>query len=156
MAITWWGAFWNGFDGTLIGPGFNIRFYRDAGCCVPESEPFAEYLLPGDDCCQAYAVGGDQYSQFRYHWLTGCCDDPGLYWFSVQMADHDFPPQWGRLGATSTQTCETYIRSEYFDQPDWAPVYQVVGAEYDASQAFEPWFSPTKSTSWGTVKALYR
>jgi hypothetical protein len=104
MKVTWWGTYWNGYEGTPPGSGFNLRFYMDAGC-LPEVYAFSEYLLPGDDCCEALADGGDMFSQYIYEYCLEECLVAGLYWFSVQMADHPFPPQHGRLGADMQQVC---------------------------------------------------
>ena len=157
--VTWWGAYWNGFDGTPTGSGFNLRFYNDAADCLPEDDPFVEYLLPGDDCCEALADGGDQFSRFVYEFCLDLPLPPGLYWFSVQMADHPFPPQWGRQGAEPNyQTCESAWRSPYFAYPDW---------EHCDQGIFEPWWAslmiedeceatPVEKASWGAVKELYR
>jgi hypothetical protein len=136
--MTWWGAYWNGNEGLPTGAGFNFRFYMDSGC-LPDSAPFIEYLLPGDDCCETLAEGGDQFSQYAY---VLCLDLPlpaGTYWFSVQMAAHDhaFPPQWGRLGADGAQNCSSCIRSEYFGYPDWERLDSIIGAPFDVSQMFQ-------------------
>jgi hypothetical protein len=154
----WWGAYWNGYDGNPTESGFILRFYRDAACC-PENEPFQEYSFPGNECHESYSYGGDMFSQYIY----GICVDlmlaPGIYWFSVQMAEHAFPAQWGRQGADRTQSCDSHIRSEYFGHTEWTPVADIIGAEFDAAQMFEDecfYWEPTKVTSWGAIKGLYR
>jgi hypothetical protein len=154
--VSWWGTYWNGYDGVPSGAGFYLRFFNDAGC-IPDENPFIVYLLPGNDCCEALAEGGDQYSQYIYEY---CLDLPlpaGLCWFSAQMADHGFPPQWGRLGAVMTQTCYSAFRSPYFGYPDWMHVYDVIGEFYDASQMFEDecGATPTENVHWGRIKAIY-
>jgi hypothetical protein len=157
--VTWWGTYWNGYEGIPTGAGFNMRFYYDAGC-LPEVSPYLEYLLPEDDCCETLAWGGDQYAQYVYEGPFDIAQPlpAGLYWFSVQMADHSFPPQWGRLGADMTQICDSAFRSEYFAYPEWVPAPDVFGDLYDASQMFEDEYLPTatEDASWGAVKALFR
>jgi hypothetical protein len=155
--VTWWGTYWNGYEGTPTGAGFNVRFYLDAGC-LPEPTPIMEYLLPGDDCCEALADGGDMFSQYIYELCLESALPAGLFWLSVQMADHDFPPQWGRLGADMTQICDSAFRSDYFAFPEWVPAPDVFGDLYDASQMFEDECVPTatEDASWGAIKALYR
>ena len=153
--VTWWGSYWASFE-VPTGAGFNLRLYYDAGC-LPEVEAFSEWLLPGDVCGETLAEGGDMYSEFRYEYGLGQQLATGLYWFSAQMADHLYSPQWGRLGATMTQSCDSAFRSEYFAFPEWVPAPDVFGDLYDASQMFEddqP--TPVERTSWGAVKALYR
>jgi hypothetical protein len=156
LKAIWWGAYWNGYE-TPTGAGFNLRFYMDAGC-LPEVDPFIEYLLPGDDCFEELAPGGDMFSQFIYEYCLDVCLPPGLYWFSVQMVGHAFPSQWGRLGADQTLDCPSCIRSEYFDQAAWIPLAEIIGAEYDASQwMYDECFPPaTRNTSWGNIRSLYR
>jgi hypothetical protein len=155
--VTWWGTYWNGYEGVPTGAGFNLRFYYDAGC-IPEPTPYWEALLPGDDCCEALADGGDMFSQYIYEYCLEVPLPPGLYWFSVQMADHTFPPQHGRLGADMTQICDSAFRSEYFAYPEWVPAPDVFGDLYDASQMIEDECIPTatEDASWGAVKALFR
>jgi hypothetical protein len=155
--VTWWGSYWNGFE-EPTGSGFNLRFYNDAGDCVPEDAPILEHLLPGNDCCETLADGGDQFSQFVYAY---CLDLPlaaGTYWFSAQMADHEFPPQWGRLGAEwNHDSCVSMFRSPYFSYPDWEPANEVFEPWF-ASQMFEDECEPTavENASWGAVKRIFR
>jgi len=153
--VTWWGTYWNGFEGTPTGAGFNLRFYVDAGC-HPEDVPFLEYLLPGDDCCEGLADGGDQFSQFVYEYCLELPLSMGLYWFSAQMADHEFPPQWGRQGADRVQNCDPTFRSPYFSYPDWVPIPEPWFG--GISQMFEDVCEPTpvENASWGAVKGLYK
>lgn len=154
--VTWWGSYWNSFDGTPTGTGFNLRFYMDLNC-LPEEAPFLEYLLPGNVCCEELASDGDQYSQYVYEYCLEVPLPAGLYWFSAQMADHEFPPQWGRLGADMTQICDSAFRSEYFAYPEWVP-YPSIPVLYDASQMFEDECeaTATEKTTWGAAKGLYR
>jgi hypothetical protein len=155
--VTWWGCYWNDYDGIPTGSGFNIRFYMPAPDCLPEDAPLLEYLLPGNDCCEEYAEGGDQYSQYVYEYCLELPLPAGRYWFSVQMADHDFPPQWGRQGAEDWyQECESAFRSPYFSYPEWAAPWWPY--PWDASQMFEDVCNPTPvlNGSWGAVKQLYR
>jgi hypothetical protein len=154
--VTFWGAYWNGFEAPT-GAGFNLRYYEDTGC-VPAAVPFLEFLLPGNDCCETLADGGDMFSQFQYEYCHELPLAAGLYWFSAQMADHAFPPQWGRLAADMIQVCDAAFRSPYFAYPDWVPAADVFGAPYDASQMFEDVCVPTatETSSWGAIKGLYR
>lgn len=156
--VTWWGAYWNGFV-TPRRSGFNLRFYADAGC-RPDADPILEYLLPGNECYQSLAWGGDMVSQFIYERCVDLTVIPGVYWLSIQMADycHNLPPQWGRLGADRTKNCSSCIRSDYFSYPQWAPVDSIIGADYDASVMIEDECIPTlrQSASWPSVKNLYR
>lgn len=158
--VTWWGGYWNYDDHTQFptGSGFNLRYYYDAGC-LPEVTPFLEFLLPGDDCCETLTdCPEDDDHIFVYEYCHSLPLEPGLYWFSAQMADHPFPPQWGRLSTGIVQICESTFRSEYFAYPEWTPASAVFGYLYDASQMFEDECIPTatEDASWGAIKGLYR
>ena len=158
MKVTWWGTYWNYAGGDYpTGSGFNLRYYNDAGC-LPDVTPFMEYFLPGDDCCETLAEGGNMIDQYIYEYCHEMTLPAGLYWFSAQMADHPFPPQWGRLGADMVQVCDTAFRSPYFGYPDWVPASDVFGDLFDASQMFEDVCNPTatEDASWGAIKGLYR
>jgi len=154
--VTWWGGYWGDFE-EPTGAGFNLRFYMDLGC-MPEAGPFIEYLLPGDDCCETYVQHG---GGTKVIYVYECCFNlplaPGLYWFSAQMADHEYPPQWGRLGADRTQVCDSMFRGPYFSCPEWVPANDVF-EPWDASQMIEDACVPTviENASWGAVKGLYR
>ena len=155
--VTWWGTYFNSFDGTPTGAGFNLRFYRTAAEYYPEDVPFVEYLLPGDDCCEVLADGGDQFSHFVYEYCLELPLASGTYWFSSQMADHEFPPQWGRQGTEwPGQYWETMFRSPYFSYPDWVPADSWFS--WWASQMLEDVCEPTpvENASWGAVKELFR
>jgi hypothetical protein len=156
--VTWWGVYWNGYDGNPTGAGFNLRFYYDDGACFPEDPPFLEFLLPGDTCCERLFEGGDQYSQFAYELCLEQALAAGFYWFSPQMADHTFPPQWGRLGADMIRLCDGAFRSDYFSCPDWVSGPDFAGCECEGSQMFEDECAPTatENVSWGAVRFLYR
>jgi hypothetical protein len=156
--VTWWGVYWNGYEGEPTGAGFNLRFYNDDGSCFPEDPPFLEFLLPGDVCCEQYFDGGDHYSQFEYELCLAQDFSAGPFWFSAQMADHEFPPEWGRLGADMIRLCGGAFRSEYFSYPEWVRGPDVFGCECEGSQMFEDECVPTatETTSWGRVRLLYR
>jgi hypothetical protein len=79
------------------------------------------------------------------------------YWFMAQAMDHTFPPQIGRVASDEVRGCRTMFRSVYFSYLDWTPVSAIFGVPYDASQEFEcECTTPTTSTRWGKIKALYR
>jgi hypothetical protein len=157
--VTWWGGYWNGFE-EPTGAGFNLRFYHEGGDCLPEDAPLLEYLLPGDDCCETLADGGDQFSQFVYERCLNLPLASGHYWFSAQMADHEFPPQWGRLEARPLQACDSAFRSPFFSYPEWVPGEEAghIFEPFEFSQMFEDVCEPTavETASWGRVKGLYQ
>jgi hypothetical protein len=154
--MAWWGCYWNGFEGP-IASSFNLRYYMDEGC-IPAADAFLEFIVP-NDCHEMLADGGNGSTDFYYY----TCDyevplDPNLYWFSAQLGDHEFPPQWGRQGADMTQVCDSAFRSAYFSYPNWVPAPDVFGDLYDASQMFDDEADPTatETASWGAIKGLYR
>lgn len=154
--VTWWGSYWCGYEGVQFASSFSLRFYDDTRC-MPESEPLVEYIVDGN-ANETLAEGGDMYSQFV---CTQCVCVPltaGLYWFSAQVGNHDFPPQWGRIGADMVQQCDSAFRSAYFGYPEWVYCTEIFGDPYDASQMFEDECdaTATESTSWGAVRSLFR
>ena len=158
LKVTWWGSYWNGFEGSPKNRPFFLRFYQDGGR-VPEAIPFLEVFTEAY-FVEALAYGGNLYSQFIYEACTPeTLLSPGIYWLSIQMAEHAFPVQWGRLGADEIQSCDTCVRSEYFGYPEWTPVADAIGSPYEATQMIEDecagWW-PTKVTSWGAIRGLYR
>jgi hypothetical protein len=196
--VTWWGGYFNNTDPCEPGippSSFNLRFY-EATNCLPGTTILEILNLTASEeflLCQ-----GDQYPIYQYEADVLVEVSPGnAYWFSAQMSDHDFPPQWGRLCSARIVECESAFRSEYWGFPDWTPVS---GGDifwpYDLSQEFEgshfeaccfadghceyvltsacadqggspqgpgtgcdpnPCEStPTRTTSWGSVRALFR
>jgi hypothetical protein len=138
--VTWWGGYYNidrPCDPGIPTPGFNLRFYEN-GDCLPASEVVeflnvtaAEEALP---CQQGY------YPIYQYDIDVLVALTPGThYWFSAQMSDHTFPPQWGRLASLQVVECASAFRSAYFGYPDWMPEWEANGFwwEYDYSQEFE-------------------
>lgn len=158
----WWGGYWNGEPQDFR---MNLRFYGSRRPLAPEGDrgssasgvlcyPVAllqEWL--NLDCNQT-PVG----SVFVYDRSISLDVQHGVrYWFSVQAADHEFPPQWGRLGTSEMRECDTVFRSAYFAYPDWTPAPDVFGAFFEASQEFECGGTvPGGATTWGRVRALYR
>jgi hypothetical protein len=153
--ISWWGTYWHDFE-EPTGSGFNLLFYYDVDCC-PEDAPFLEYLLPGNDCCEELAEGGYMFTQFFYEYCLDLPLGPGIYWFVAQMADHEYPPLWGRQGADREQSCSSMFRSPYFSWPEWRGASDIF-EPWDASQMFEDVCQATaiENASWGAVKGLYR
>jgi len=134
---TWWGGFWNNSTPCQPGiptPGFNLRFYDDAGC------------VPGRIIADVSAttfteesVGCQQGVFPMFKWSAEVCVDVtagSLYWFGAQMKDHAFPPQAGRLASAGVVGCDTVFKSAYFGYPDWTPAIDVFGVAFDCSQEF--------------------
>jgi hypothetical protein len=162
--VTWWGSFYNNVTPCapdITTPGFNLKFYEDAGC-MPTETPYVWISLTPDQFSEE-SVGcrSGVYPIFKWDADVHASTVGGdLYWFSAQMKDHAFPPQTGRLAAATVTGCDTVIRSAYFGFPAWTPVINVFGVAFDCSQEFmcttEPCGpSPTKSTTWGVIKEGY-
>ncbi len=142
--VTWWGGYYGEFTVPVV-QCFILRVYRDTGC-VPGTLVY-QTTTP-DNAGETPECGTGNIYRYEY-----CLDLPlaaGLYWFSAQACDHDFPPQWGRLGADEVQMCDSVFRSAYFGYPDWVPAGDVFGAPYDASQMFETQCFPTSACCLST------
>jgi hypothetical protein len=151
---TWWGVYYH-YDGSHAAICFHLRFYHDSQC-RPEAEPFVEYIIDGD-ANETHADGGDMFSQYVY-WHCICLElPPGQYWFTAQC-EHEFPPQWFRIGSDVVQLCECAFKSTFFSYPEWVPGSAVFGTAIDVSQMFEDECeaTATDNVSWGAVKGLYR
>ena len=136
---TWWGGFYNNSTPCSPGmttPGFNIRFYEDAGCfpgTIIADESITSFQEESVGCQAGF------YPMYRYFADNACAlvQAGGLYWFGVQMKDHPFPPQAGRLASMGVVGCDTVFKSAYFGYPDWTPAIDVFGVAFDASQEFQ-------------------
>lgn len=158
----WWGGYWNGESQNFR---MNLRFYGSRRPSAPDNDrgnsvsgvlcyPVAvlqEWL--NLDCNQT-PVG----SVFVYERSLWFDIQYGVrYWFSAQAVDHEYPPQWGRLGTSYLLECDTMFRSAFFAYPDWTPAQDVFGGFYEASQEFEcGGTTPESETTWGRVRAIYR
>ncbi len=133
----WWGGFWNNTTPCQSGittPGFNLRFYEDAGC-VPGTLIADIHLGQGQFIEQSVGCQQGFYPLFKWEGDVNVATVGGdLYWFGAQMADHPFPPQAGRLAAMVITGCDTVFKSAYFSYPDWTPAIDVFGVAFDASQ----------------------
>ncbi len=137
-------------------PGFNLRFYENDGC------------LPGT------LIADLSITAFTEEYL-GCRTQPAIntmyrattdvavdvvagqtYWCGVQVKDHAFPPQAGRLATGAVTGCASAFKSAYFGYPAWAPTSTVWGFAWDASQEFYCGTTPVRDTDWGEIKALFR
>jgi hypothetical protein len=135
---TWWGGYFQTdvpCDPGVPTPGFNLRFYEDAGC-LPGSmiadiviTQFAEESVG----CQS-----DLYPLFK--WGTDLTVDvvPGNgYWFAAQIKDLVFPPLGGRLSSMDIVGCDSAMWDPLGIGEDfWAPIGDIFGYEIDFSQEF--------------------
>jgi hypothetical protein len=137
-------------------PGFNLRFYEDTGC-MPGSI-IADLSITGFEeeylgCFET--VGIDDL--FRATTDISVNVVPGqTYWCGVQVKDHTFPPQAGRLAASVVTDCESMFKSAYFGFPNWTRTRDVWGFSWDASQEFWCGVTPVQGTSWSRIRALFR
>ncbi len=169
QTATWWGGY---FAGTpcenITNPGFNLRFYRDAGNVPGELVADLSVTDFGEEYvgCQA----GSWCPLYKWYTFPNVSfDTEGRYWFAPQMRNHAFPPQGGRLASAYVRDCGSFFRSDYFGYPDWTPVADVFGVAFDCSQEFDCLICggssevdgphserATENASWGAVKALFR
>ncbi len=154
-----WGWGWydeSGCDEHPATPGFNLRFY-EAGDCLPGTliaelsiTNFTEEYLGCQDPVHGPAL---------YRATTDIAVDlvPNqTYWCGVQVKDHTWPPEAGRLSTAEITGCESAFKSVFFGYPDWVPSRTVWGFSWDASQEFWCGATPVEATSWGRVKAMFR
>jgi hypothetical protein len=153
----WWGGYYNnnGCDDRSIPSTWNLEFFDDDGC-VPNNL-LAEYVIP-DYAGETYVYcQGGFYPIFVYEGAVSFPVAAAVrYWFVAQAGDHPFPPQVGRVAAGSVTDCDSMFRCAFFSYPDWSHGDGLPPIWYDASQEFECGVVPTKNTSWGAVKAIYR
>ena len=167
---SWWGVYYNNpvpcYAG-MTAQGFNLRFYEDAGCL-----PGATVADLSITSFQEESMGCEAQAYPIFKWtvyLSDIVTGDGVYWCGVQMKDHGFPPQFGRLASGGVVGCESVFKSAYFGYPDWTQATSVFGVAVDCSQEFdcmicsgssgvdEPTATrATEKASWGRVKALYR
>lgn len=134
--VTWWGMYYNCGPCSPNVTAFNLRIYTSATCT--SQQPWAEWL--GMPVTETYVGMNGIYPVYKYDAYVPPMHLRGgqKYWFSTQADNHLYPPQWGRLQATTLPQCEATFRSQYFGYPDWTPVSVVVGGSpIDMSQEFE-------------------
>jgi hypothetical protein len=161
----WWGGYYSNIqacDPGMVAPGFYLRFYNiEEEPCRPNDpgdDPYTEYFVQGPAGETLVGCVGDLYPLYRYEADLILPVTGGVrYWFSAQMADHGFQPQWGRLTAPTITGCESVAGPGIFDTPWWWTATEMIGFPVDFSQEFEC-ESPVlvEPTSWGRVRALYR
>jgi hypothetical protein len=159
--VTFWGGAYNNSTPCQAGspvPGLNLRFYEDAGC-VPGAL-FAEiYLVAGQYTEESAGCQSGMYP--LYKWGADVSVDvvaSSLIWFSGQIADHAFPPQFGRLATSAVTGCDSMFRCAYLGYPDWTNGDDGVGGfVFDVSQEFECGGAvPARESSWGRIKSTFR
>jgi hypothetical protein len=154
VAVEWWGVDWTGEAIDY----FIIRFYGD----VP-GPPFSH---PGDllyeEECHAFTseqVVGQPDQYYYYADLPSAFDQDGgnIYWISIQAVHADDQWFWLECDASYYWNDEGVIRSEYFGIPDWVTVAQAAGTARQFSFVlYADVMSPAESTTWGSVKAMFR
>jgi hypothetical protein len=150
-----YGGYYNWVPGDPPITSLNWKFYDDAGC-VPNT-----LLNTFTGLGTEIFIGYDAYGWPTYKYVLNVAQTVNggeLYWFSLQAADHPYPPQWGRQGTGGIVTnCDTMFKSAFFSYPNWTPAGDL--GPWDAAQEFEcqpeiP--TPTQETSWGAVRELFR
>ncbi len=155
---TWWGGYYGNSNPCVPGvptPGFNLRFYEDAGC-VPGTVIADISVTTFNE--ESMGCQGGYYPLFKWDTDVNVPLVAGnLYWFGAQLKDHPFPPQGGRLAAGVVTGCESMFKSAFFSYPDWTRTTDVWDRALDMSQEFVCG-APSRAlpTTWGAVKGLYR
>jgi hypothetical protein len=157
--VVWWGGYWNNTTPCEPGietPGFNIRLYADAAS-VPGDLIAELTVVPGGFTEEKIGCQSEGIPLYRWSAEVSLEVVPDVpIWFSVQMLEHSFTPQWGRLAAGAVTGAPTMFRSDYFEVSDWTSASAVFDTEFEASQEFDCCETPARTTTWGAVKALYR
>jgi len=134
--LTAWTGYWNNSTPCATGiafPGLNIRIYDDAGC-VPGGTLYDISPTVNET---SYGCQSGTYPMFEDNMDVAFNLTAGnLYWCGVQVADHAFPPQGGRLASVGVQGCDSVFKSAFFGYPDWTAGIDVFGVAFDASQLF--------------------
>jgi hypothetical protein len=143
--VRWWGGYYNTImpcGPGIAPPGLYLRFYENPGCLplqFPHDNPYAEFVISGPAgeafvCCQQET----SFPLYRYETDVSVTVIGSVRcWFGVQMADHPFPPQWGRLTAGTVTGCESVIWVNTIGWPEWDPMTWVLGFPADVSQEFD-------------------
>ncbi len=133
----WWGGYFNNStpcQGTTT-PGFNLRFYGDAGCApgtVIADLSVTQFSEESVGCQSS------QYPLYKWGADVSVALTAGTrYWFGAQMKNHTYPPQAGRLASMAVVGCESMFKSTFYGYPDWTLAEDVFGVAYDASQEFD-------------------
>jgi hypothetical protein len=163
VALEWWSTHYNctaGFDPPTPIDFFIVKFYADSGGCTPGMLLYDEGVYAWTE---EYTTGGDMYSQFYYYAelpLPFLQEAGNLYWIQIQ-AYHTRTNycQWGwaQCLADYHWGCESVLKSDYFGVLDWTPLSQLIGYHFEPSYViYGETYSPVESTTWSTVKSLYR
>jgi hypothetical protein len=153
-----WGWAWYDMvtcDGHPPEPGFNLRFYQSAaeipGSIIADLSitTYAEQFL---DCRTEHGVHAmyQAAAEVAVDVVAG-----QTYWFGMQVKDHEFPPQAGRLGAGSVTGSESVFLSAFFGYPEWTPTSAVWGVAWDASQELECGETAVQPRTWGRIKRAF-
>lgn len=157
----WWGGYYgntNPCDPGMAAPGFRLRFYEDLEDCLPTpGYPLAEFVVEGTANETYVGCQQEEFPLFAYEAELNLPVTGGVrVWFSVQIADHGYPPQWGRLATVEISGCESAFRAGWWWW-GWDPVGQVIGYSTDFSQEFDCETAvAVEECSWGRIKRLYR
>jgi hypothetical protein len=157
--IRWWGGYYSNdvpCDPGMTPAGFYLRFYESDPDCLPAlGPPLIEIFVPGDAGQSLVGCGSGMFPLYRYEAPVSLSLLGGTrYWLSVQIADHPYPPQWGRLAAAAVQGCDGAFRAFL---PWWEPLEAIVGVPLDLGQELECDVPvAVQARTWGQVKALYR
>jgi hypothetical protein len=157
VRVEWWGAYWNPGEPPYA-EYFVIRIYSD----VP-GPPFGH---PGDLLYEAGVaefteeLDGDVY-RYEAPLMTPFEQEAGeTYWISIQAVHLFFTGgQWGWKECLPEDhwNAEAVMMFPELGVPDWTTASQVIG-EY-AELAFVLYgevFNPVESTTWSSVKAMFR
>jgi hypothetical protein len=159
----WWGVYWNG--GVVAPDAFYVTVYADAGG-VPNTPPpptgggLITWYVPAPYYNETFSGA----TEADYCFNVEDADPPvplaldgGVpYWISFQ-AVFCFPPQWG-WSTGANDGVDVWFGFPLLGYAYWTPGVNVFG--FQSSMAFllltQFIGTPTKDTTWSTIKNLYR
>lgn len=131
-SLTWWGNYWNGTPGGLL--GFRIKIYEDSiGYNMPKTEPI--YIARVSSFSETDLGGYYKYGASIPDFLALAGH---TYWIVFQ-AVLIYPPQWGVNGSWPANTPgwgdgqQGYMRFPLLNIPNWTPANDIFGHPIESS-----------------------
>jgi hypothetical protein len=154
VGVGWWGVYWNG--GVVAPDGFDVSIWADAGG-MPAGNPESGGALFYETHADYHETfSGPTEADYCTDFVNGLFVEDGVtYWLGIE-AVFCFPPQWGWSTGTGDGV-DVWFGFPLLGYPYWTPGVNVFGFTSDmAFLLFDGIGTPTKDTTWSTIKNLYR
>jgi hypothetical protein len=153
--VKWWGITFQ--PPHIPVPPYRIRFYGPG--LPPQDPPVCNYVVTPLQNEVAGFPGALSYEYCAE--LPEPCVMAGGGWISIQAlycrTTTGFGQWFWAMHTAPIQGNEGMFRSVYFGYPNWVPNSLVFGEPYDHDfELYTIYPTATESSSWGTVKQLYR